>query len=129
MCVSSPPPPHMRPSQSLTPEPGFVFMEVVVGFVINKVTVKQVFLGSLKFSVPHTHFLYIYHLRHVILANDSVIKQNLLSYLRVTNAYSMLCHFHPFLFDHYINSWEKYITQVSPSFCYCVRVTKEIVVI
>jgi len=80
----------MPPSRRLTPEPGFVFMEVVVGFVVNKVTVRKVFFGALKLSVPHTHILFICHRRHVILPTDSVIKQNLRSYLRDTNAHNML---------------------------------------
>jgi hypothetical protein len=119
----------MLPSQRLTPEPGFFFMEVVVDFVVNQVTVRQVFLGALKLSVPHTHILFICHRRHVILPTDSVIKQNSLSYLRVSNAYNTLCHSHPFLFDYCINSGKKCITQFSPPFCYCVREAKEMAVI
>jgi hypothetical protein len=41
----------------------------------------------------------------------------------------MLCHSHPFLFDHCINSEKKYIMQFPPSFCYCVREAKEMVII
>jgi len=68
-------------SRRLTSEPGFVFMEVVVDFVVNKVTVRQVFLGAFKLSVPHTHILFICHRRRVILPTDSVIKQNLVTYV------------------------------------------------
>jgi hypothetical protein len=64
----------MLPSRRLTPEAGFVPMEVVVCFVVNKVAVRQVYLGELKLSVPYTHILFIYHRRHVILPIDSVIK-------------------------------------------------------
>ena len=67
-------------SRRLTSEPGFVFMEVL-GFVVNKVTVRQVFLGALRLSVPHIHILFICHRRRVILPIDSVIKQNLFTYV------------------------------------------------
>jgi hypothetical protein len=38
----------MLPSRLLPQEAGFVRVEVVVSFVVNKVALRQVFLGALK---------------------------------------------------------------------------------
>jgi hypothetical protein len=90
--------PHMLPNRCLTPKAGFVPMEVVVGFVVNKVTVRQVFSEHLSFQRPIPYFTYLPSTPcYITNWQRHYIKLTYVcSYLCVTDVYNMLCHFYPF---------------------------------
>jgi hypothetical protein len=62
---------------------GFNLRPVHVGFVMKNVALVQVCLSELRFSpvsiIPpllHIHVSLVYHRRYIILATDSIVKQN-----------------------------------------------------
>jgi hypothetical protein len=58
MPVSSPP--CVWPTRPVTWDAGFVSVEVHVGFLVDKVTVREPYLRVLKtFSAPYPYFIYL----------------------------------------------------------------------